>query len=92
MAAGKNKPQPVVRDHFPLFQRGRGIGDFPNYVGMFVKAAKPRVAAHSVDRFEAAGGNQPRHRVGGHAVARPLFGRGDERVMFGFLGAVKATE
>ena len=51
-----------------------------------------RLAAQAVDRLEAADGDEPRDRIGRHAIARPLFGRRDERVVFRFLGALEAAE
>ncbi len=92
MATGEDQAQAIVLDRFPLVVAGRGIGDFRDHPGMVVDAGVAGVAAQPVDGLEAAGGDEPGNRVGGHTVARPLFGGCDERVMFGFLGAFEAAE
>ncbi len=44
------------------------------------------VPAEPVEGLAAGGGGQPAARVGGHAVARPVLDRLDERVLHGVLG------
>ena len=50
------------------------------------------VAADPVDRTVAAGRDQPRHRIGRDAVARPPRGRDRERLLGGLLGEVEIAE
>ena len=54
-----------------------------------VEAGAP---ADAVDRLEAARGDEPRHRVGGDAVARPLLDGGPERVLHRLFGEVEVAE
>ncbi len=48
--------------------------------------------AHGVDRFEAAGRDEPRARVVGHTVARPLLDRRGEGVVHRLFGAIEIAE
>jgi hypothetical protein len=46
----------------------------------------------TVDRLEPPGRDQPRPRVGRHAVARPLFGGGDEGFVQPLLGKIEIAD
>ena len=46
----------------------------------------------SVDRLEAAGGDEPRARIRGHALARPLLHRRDEGLVQRLLRDVEITQ
>ena len=50
------------------------------------------VAAETVDRAIAPGGDEPRPRVVGRAVARPALGGDRERLLRGLLGDVEVAE
>ena len=92
MAAGEDQAQAIVLDRFLLLLCGARIRDLFDCFGVFVDAGEAGIAAKAVDCFEPANGNEPRDRIGRHAVARPLFGSRDEGVVFGFLGAFEAAE
>ena len=61
-------------------------------VADLVERIEPRAPAHAVDGLEASGRHQPRARIGGHAVARPLLQRGPEGVVQRFLGDVEVAQ
>jgi hypothetical protein len=59
---------------------------------MILGRREARAAAQRVDRLEATGGDEPRARVRGHAVLRPLLECRAERVVQRFLGDVEVAE
>src|SRR5574338_368046 len=50
------------------------------------------VTAQAVDRAVAGRDRQPGTRIGRHAVARPAFGGGRERLLGGFFGEIEVTQ
>ena len=92
MAAGEDQAQAIVLDRLLLVLAWARIGDLLDCFSVFVDAGEAGLAAKAVDCLEPANGNEPRDRIGRHAVARPLFGGCDEGVVFGFLGAFEAAE
>ena len=56
------------------------------------RGVEPGAPAHAVDRLEAAGRNEPRPRIGRHAVARPLLQRRREGIVQRLLGEVEVAE
>ncbi len=54
-----------------------------------VEAGAP---AHGVDRLEAAGRDEPRARIVGHAVARPLLDGRRKGVVHRLFGAIEIAE
>ena len=92
MATGENQPQPIVLD--VIFTRLRGIkGTCGNPLRKLrqrcVVAGTP---AHAVDRFEAAGRDEPRARVVGHTVAGPLLDGGCKGIVHRLFGAIEIAE
>ena len=65
---------------FSVEQRIKSLGKLSH------RSVMPRPAAHGVDRLEAAGRDEPRHGVGGKAVARPLLERRPEGVVQRLFG------
>ena len=61
-------------------------------VADFVERVETRPPAHAVDGLEPSGRDQPRARIGGHAVARPLLERRPEGVVQRFLGDVEVAQ
>jgi len=51
-----------------------------------------RPAPYGVDGPEAAGRDEPRSRIGGHTLARPLLHGGGKGVVHGLLGAFEVAE
>src|SRR5438270_601711 len=69
--------------------RSTRVTDLP---GEILDGVEARTAADAVDRLEAASGNEPRARIGGHALVRPLLERRAKRVVKRFLGDVEVAE
>ncbi|MNC87358.1 hypothetical protein D3C83_30790 [compost metagenome] len=59
---------------------------------MIVQRIEARAAADGIDRLEAPGRNEPRPRIGGDAIARPVLEGGTERLMQRFLGEIEIAE
>ena len=59
---------------------------------LLVLAFEHRVAAEAVDRAVLCGRHQPRARIVGHARQRPLFERGDQRVLREILGEADVAD
>ena len=88
----KIRRKPVVLDAL-FVGPGRGVDDREvGLVADFVERVETRAPAHAVDRLEASGRHQPRARIGGHAVARPLLQRRPEGVVQRLLGDVEVAE
>ncbi len=90
MAAGEHEPQPVVLDVFGSPRR-RIVGA-AILLGILVERVEPRAPADAVYGLEATGRNQPRPRVGRHAVARPLFECRPESVVQRLFGDIEVAE
>ncbi len=92
MAAGEDQPQPVVLDPLVLPRRGiLGLGVEPRGE-LRLRGVEAGAAADAVDGLEAAGRNQPRPGVGGHAIPRPLLERRREGIVQRVLGEVEVAE
>ena len=92
VAAREDETQPIVFD--TLLVRPRRVVD-DGHVGLlarFVERLEAREPPDAVDALEASGRHQPRARIGGNAVPRPLLERRPERLVHRFLGAVEVTE
>jgi hypothetical protein len=92
MAADQNQPQPVVLDGriVPTHRIRSAVSEPPGQLGE--RGVKRRTPAHGIDGFEAAGRDNTRARIRGHAVARPLLHCRGERVVQGLLGEVEVAE
>ena len=92
VAAREDEAQPIVFDAlFVRPRRGVDDGDV-RFVADVVERVETLAPAHAVDRLEASGRHQPRARIGGHAVARPLLQRRPEGVVQRFLGDVEVAQ
>ena len=92
MAAREDQAQPVVLDALFVCPR-RGVVDSDvGRVADVVEGIETGAPAQAVDGLEASGRHQPRARIGGHAVARPLLQRRPERVVQRFFGDVEVAE
>ena len=92
MATGENQPQPIVLD--VIFARLRSIS---GACGDPLRKLRQRcivagTPAHAVDRFEAAGRDEPRARIVGHAVARPLLDGRRKGIVHRLFGAIEIAE
>ncbi len=93
VAAREDQAQRVVGDLLAFVPARGAVGNrFDSRRDVAVDRLEAGAAADAVDRLEAAGGDQPRHRVGGNAVARPLLDRGLERVLHRLFGEVEVAE
>ena len=95
MAAGEDEAQPIVLDAvvFEVFELRSAARPRLELLGEpRERRLEPGTAADGVDRLEPAGRNEPRPRVVRHAVLRPAFHRGRERVVKRLLGEVEIAE
>ncbi len=92
MAAGENQPQPVVVHALLVVSAGVARGGLEAFGDLAERGVEPGALAHGGDRFESAGRDQPGARVGGEAIARPLFDGGGERVVHRLLGEIEIAE
>ena len=92
MAAGEDETEPVVLDG--VLGRARGIAGLLGLqvLDRVVGAADPGALAYRVDALESRGRHEPRARVVGHAVARPLLDGRREGFLHRFFGAVEVAE
>ena len=92
VAAGEDQPQLVILDAL-IFTRCRRRRALIETSGQFGKGrVEPRAAAEDVDRFEAAGRDQPRAGIGRDAVPRPLLDGRRERVVQRLFRQVEVAE
>ncbi len=96
VAAGEDQPQPVVRERAVRGFAARVIlgelvfqGGHP--LERVALALQGLLTAQPVDRFAAAGGQDPRSRRPGDAFARPVFERGRKRVLERVLGELEVA-
>ena len=91
VAAGENEPQAVVFERVIVDDDGidRGL-EMPGELRD--RCVESRAPAQHVDRFEAAGRNEPRERVGGQPVARPPLDRRRERFVQRLFRQVEITD
>ena len=96
MAAGKNQSQPVVTDFIlaqhALFRFGEVLfylGKPLEFVALGIEARPPPQQVYSL---VVRGGNQPRSRIIGRALLRPLFDRNREGFLHYLFGQIEAAE
>jgi len=89
MAASEDEAELIVGD-------GRLVLRFLDGLDLHDEILPGRVeagaAAEPVDCLEASGRNQPGHRIGRDAVARPLLGGRGEGVVQALLGEIEAAQ
>ena len=87
----KIEPQAIVFESFIVDDNGidRGL-ELPGELSD--RGVESRATAQNVDRFETAGRDQPRERVGGQPVARPPLDRGRERFVQRLFREVEITD
>jgi hypothetical protein len=92
MAACEDQPEPVVHDAL-VVQCGGVLYLGPDPIGeRRVRCVPPGIAPHPVDGLEPAGRYEPRARMGGDAVPRPLRKRRREGVVHRFLRELEVAE
>src|SRR5580692_3240195 len=91
MTAGKDETEAVVLDFLILVRR---LVDVRLEVQreVFLGAVEARPPAHSVDSFEARGGNEPRARFIRYAGLRPSVQGNRKGFVHRLLGKIKITE
>ena len=91
MTAGEDEPQPVILDLFVI-----DLGLLHRVAQAPQRRRERRVErrppAQPVDRLEASRRNEPRARIGRHALSGPAVDRRCERVLRGLLGEVEIAE
>ena len=91
MATGEDEPQPIVLDRFAVPWSGL-VDDGLHLLGNILHRVEPRASAYAIDGLEATGRYEPRARIRGDAVARPLLERRSESVVQRLLGEVEVAE
>ena len=92
MAAREDQPQAIVFDAVvDRFRRlGGACGDPLGELRQ--RRVEARAPAHGVDRLEAAGRDEPRTRVVGQPLTRPLLDGRRKRVVHRLFGAIEIAE
>ena len=83
MTARKDEPQPVIAESAVVLvlRDGGGVRLGAGDLAALDLGAEHDIAADAVNRFIAAGPDQPRARIFRYALRRPLFHSGDERFL-----------
>jgi len=92
MAAGEDQAQALVGHRALRFSRDRTVlvfGDATQFVQLFNEAP---VTPHPIDRLVTRRAHDPRARVRGHAVARPLRERRSKSVLRRLLRQVEVAD
>ena len=93
MAAGEDQAQRVVADLLAFVPARGTVGNGLDAIGdVALERLEAGASPDAVDRLEAAGRDQPRHRIRGNAVARPLLDGGLERVLHRLFGEIEVAE
>ena len=95
MARDEHQAQQVIADVIvePVLGQRRAAGArFRLALQLRVLALRDLAVSELVERVVARRGGQPRARSIGHAAARPLLERADERVLCEFLGATDVPQ
>jgi hypothetical protein len=94
VAGGEDEPQQIVADI--VVQRGVEIrlrtGRFELVAQLLVLALEQLVAAPVIDRAVLGGGHEPGPGIPRNAGCRPLFERGEERVLREVLAEPDVTD
>src|SRR5690242_21908575 len=91
MATREDQAQPIILDAFIVPWR-RFVGNVLDALRMVLDRIEPSAPPDAVDRFEPAGRNEPRPRILGNAVPRPLLERCAKCVMQRFFGDIEIAE
>src|SRR5216683_1082425 len=92
MAASEDQPQPVVFYILTLRLYSTGEASVELLGKLPKRRIEPGAPAHTVNRFEAASGNQPRSGIHRDAITRPLLHRRGEGIVQRLLGEVEVVE
>ena len=92
MAAGEDQPQPIVFDAVVDGSEGVGGACGDPLGELRQRRVEARAPAHGVDRLEAAGRDEPRARVVGQPLARPLLDGRGKGVVHRLFGAIEIAE
>jgi hypothetical protein len=91
VTAGEDEPQAIVLDGFAVPWNGL-IDDGIHLLGNILHRVEPGASAYAIDRLEATGRHEPRARIRGNAVERPLLERRAESVVQRRLGEVEVAK
>ena len=91
MTAGEDEPQPVVLDGFAVPWSGL-VDDRIHLLGDILHRVESRASAYAIDGLEATGRYEPRARIRGDAIARPLLERRAESVVQRLFGEVEVAK
>ncbi len=93
MTAGEHQPQPIVLEQFfALVERRGAIAQRFGDVGPVLEMFEALVAALLVDGLEAAGGDQPGHRILRQSLGGPFLHRRAEGIVQRFLGTLEIAQ
>src|SRR5262245_20063218 len=92
MTAREDQPQPIVLDVLGFTGYGAHGLCLEALGQLRLGRVEAGAAAHGVDGLEAAGGYEPRARVGRRPRPRPLLDRGREGLVQRLLGELEAAE
>src|SRR5262245_572870 len=92
MAAREDQPQPIVLDVLGFTGYGAHGLCLEALGQLRLRSVEAGAAAHGVDGLEAAGGHEPRTRVGRRPRVWPLLDRGREGLVQRLLGELEAAE
>ncbi len=98
VAAGEDQAQAIVFEIAGVFEIPAGVGGHGGHRSNDAcgkRRARPieaRSSPQHVNRLEASGRNKPGSRIVGHAIGRPAFQGGRERVVHGLLGEIEIAE
>src|SRR5262249_23213398 len=94
MAASEDQLEPVA-SNLRVIESAGCVHRLPRSLCCFDEACllgERAVAPDAIEGTVASSSDEPRPRVGGHAVSRPAVGRNRERVLRRFLGEVEVAE
>ena len=92
VAASEDEAEPIVFDVVAIGRRSGARGLVELFGDFGERGIKPGAAADGVDRFEAAGRDEPCAGIVGHAFFWPLFHCRGEGIVKGFFGEVEVAE
>ena len=79
-------------NHVVVTESGRILNGDVGFVADVIQRIESFTTTHAVDGLEASGRHEPRARIHGHALLRPLLDRGHEGIVQGLLSDVEIAE
>src|SRR3954468_12125917 len=92
MAAGEDQPQLIILDALLVFPCERILDREIRGRAGVIERTKSRAGARAADRFKSSCGQEPRSRIGRHAITGPLLECGAKRFVQRLLGEIEIPE